>query len=72
MKDYVKMLDGHLTRRQVRFMIEQFVDKHFLSKEGSGSGTYYKLAYAFKHSSEIIARAIDIGIEEMKKRGEIK
>lgn len=72
MKDFVKMLEGHLTRRQVRFMIEQLVEKHFLSKEGTGSATYYKLADAFKHSSEIISRAIDIGIEEMKKRGEIK
>ena len=72
MKDFVKLLDGHLTRRQVRLMINQLVDKDYLVKEGEGAATIYKIADAFKQSSAMLARAFDLGIEEMKKRGEIK
>jgi len=72
MKDFVKLLDGHLTRRQVRLMVDQLIEKDFLDKEGEGSATVYKIADAFKQNSAMIARAFDLGIEEMKKRGEIK
>ena len=71
MKDFVKLLDGHLTRRQVRLMIDQLVDKDILAKEGEGAATTYKIGDAFIHSSAVLTRAIDLGIEEMKKRGEI-
>ena len=72
MKDFVRLLDGHLTRRQVRLMIEQLVDKDYLAKEGEGAATVYKTGDAFKQSSAMLARAFDLGIEEMKKRGEIR
>lgn len=72
MKDFVKLLEGHLTRRQVRLMIDQLVDKDYLAKEGEGAATIYKIADAFKQSSVMLARAFDLGIEEMRKRGEIK
>ena len=71
MKDFVKLLDGHLTRRQVRLMIDQLVDKDILAKEGEGAATTYKIGNAFIQSSAVLTRAIDLGIEEMKKRGEI-
>ncbi len=72
MKDFVKLLEGHLTRRQVRLMIDQLVEKDYLTKEGEGAATVYKIADAFKQSSAMIARAFELGIAEMKKRGEIK
>ena len=53
-------------------MINQLVDKDYLAKEGEGAATIYKIADAFKQSSAMLARAFDLGIEEMKKRGEIK
>ena len=52
-------------------MIEQLVDKDILAKEGEGAATTYKIGNAFIHSSAVLTRAIDLGIEEMKKRGEI-
>lgn len=72
MKDFVKLLDGHLTRRQVRLMIDQLVEKEYLTKEGEGAATVYRIADAFIQSSAMLARAYNLGIEEMKKRGEIK
>ena len=53
-------------------MIDQLVDKDYLVKEGEGAATTYKIADAFKQSSAMLARAFDLGIEEMRKRGEIK
>jgi len=53
-------------------MIDQLVEKDYLTKEGEGAATVYKIADAFKQSSAMIARAFELGIAEMKKRGEIK
>ena len=72
MKDFVNLLEGHLTRRQVRLIIEQLVSNEFLVKEGEGAATVYKMTDAFKQSSAIFARAFDLGIAEMRKRGEIQ
>ncbi len=72
MKDFVNLLDGHLTRRQVRLVVDQLVEKDYLAKEGEGAATTYKIADAFIKNSAIVARAVDLGLEEMKKRGEIE
>lgn len=67
-----KLLDGHLTRRQVRLMVNQLVDREYLTKEGGGAATTYRIADTYIKRSAIAARAFDLGIEEMKKRGEIE
>lgn len=72
MKDFVNLLDGHLTRRQVRLMIDRLVDNHCLSKEGEGSGTTYYVSDSYAKNSELIAKAIDLGMDELRRRGEIK
>ena len=65
-------LEGHLTRRQVRLMIDQLLSNEFLLKEGEGAATIYRMTDAFKQSSAIFARAFDLGLEEMRKRGELQ
>ena len=72
MKDFVSLLDSHMSRRQVRTTIEQYVTQGYLTKEGIGSGTIYSVSDNYIKSSELMNRALDIGIEELKKRGEIK
>lgn len=72
MKDFVSLLDGHLTRRQVRLVITQLVEGHYLEKEGEGASTAYRVSDEYIKNSAIMARAYDLGIEEMKKRGEIE
>lgn len=72
MKDFVNLLDGHLTRRQVRLVINQLVNNEYLTKEGEGAATIYKISDTYIKKSEIAARALDLGLMEMKKRGEIE
>lgn len=72
MKDFVSLLDSHMSRRQVRTSIEQYVTQGYLTKEGIGSGTTYSVSEKYIKSSELMSKALDIGIEELKKRGEIK
>lgn len=71
MKDFAKLLDGHLTRRQVRTVIDKLVASQLLIKEGEGASTTYKIAEKYIKNSALVARAFDLGIQEMKKRGEI-
>ena len=72
MGDFVKLLDGHLTRRQVRVYIQHMVDQNILTASGKGYGTYYEISNNYKRNSVLIDKAFIIGIEELKKRGELK
>lgn len=72
MGDFVKLLDGHLTRRQVRVYIQHMVDQNILTASGKGYGTYYEISNNYKRNSVLIDKAFILGIEEQKKRGELK
>lgn len=72
MGDFVKLLDGHLTRRQVRVYIQHMVDQNILTASGKGYGTYYEISNNDKRNSVLIDKAFILGIEELKKRGELK
>lgn len=72
MGDFVKLLDGHLTRRQVRVYIQQMVERGILISEGKGFGTSYHISNNYKKSSILMEKALSLGIEELRKRGEIK
>ncbi len=71
MKDFSKLLEGHLTRRQVRTVIDKLVVSQILIKEGEGASTTYMIAEKYIKNSALVARAFDLGIKEMEKRGEI-
>lgn len=72
MGDFVKLLDGHLTRRQVRVYIQHMVDQNILTANGKGYGTYYEISNNYKRNSVLIDKAFILGIEKLKKRGELK
>lgn len=72
MGDFVKLHDGHLTRRQVRVYIQHMVDQNILTASGKGYGTYYEISNNYKRNSVLIDKAFILGIEELKKRGELK
>lgn len=72
MGDFVKLLDGHLTRRQVRVYIQHMVDQNILTASGKGYGTYYEISNNYKRNSVLIDKAFILDIEELKKRGELK
>jgi len=71
MKDFAKLLEGHLTYRQVRTNIDRLVELKYLTKEGEGAATIYKIGEKFIEDTALTARAINLGMEEMKRRGEI-
>lgn len=72
MKDFVSMLGTHMTRRKIRVIVDQYVEQHYLKKEGIGSGTTYTLSEEYIRNTELMSKALGIGLEELKKRGEIK
>ena len=72
MKDFVSILDSHMSRKQVRNTINLLVEKKILSKEGVGSGTIYSVSENYINNSIMISKALEIGLEELKRRGEIK
>ena len=71
MKDFVDLLSGHLTRRQVRVLIDQMVVENILEKKGSGSGTSYSISEEYVKNTALLTKALGIGLEVLKERGEI-
>lgn len=72
MKDFVSILESHMSRKQVRNTINLLVEKKILLKEGVGSGTIYSVSENYINNSIMISKALEIGLEELKRRGEIK
>ena len=72
MRDFVSILGTHMTRRRIRVIIDQYVEQGYLSKEGVGSGTLYFISEEYVKNSEIMNKALGIGLEELKRRGEIE
>ena len=72
MKDFSDLMSGHLTRRQVRSLINQMVDEGVLTKSGVGSGTVYSVSENYAKDTELVVKAIGLGLEELRKRGEIQ
>lgn len=64
-------LKSFLTRDQVKYFVGQLVRAGTLDKEGRGKGTVYRLGKKMEEQEKIAFRAFELGVEEMKKRGEI-
>ena len=68
MGDFVKLLEGHMTRRQIRVGIQKFVDVGILVSEGTGAGTRYSLSETYKERTKILDEALIIGLKEIARR----
>lgn len=71
MGDFQRILSPHRTRDQVRYLIGQLVEQGLLDKEGSHKGTSYHLSASAVRDQELYGRALELGIAEMKRLGEI-
>ncbi len=71
MGDFVKLFEGHITRRKIKYFIEKMLESKLLNSTGIGSGTHYFLSDDYRERRVIIDKAMKIGFEELKKRGEI-
>ena len=60
-----------MTRDQVKYLISQMVNEGILDKEGKGKGTTYKQGKKMEDGAKLAIRAIQLGLEEMKKKGEL-
>ena len=65
------VFEGHVTRRKIKYFIEKMCEAQLLNSIGSGSATHYVLSDDYREKRVIIDKALKIGFEELKKRGEI-
>lgn len=70
MGDFVKLLEGHMTRRQIRVGVQKLVEGRILVVAGEGSGTRYSLSESYKERSKRLNEALVIGLKEMAKRND--
>lgn len=71
MKDFVKLFDNHLSRKQVRTAIYSLVDLGTLSTTGKGAGTRYILTKKYFEANQVFSEALRIGLTTMAKNGEL-
>ena len=69
--DMMKLLGDHISEKQLRNYIEELLGLEWLKKEGKTAQTTYLIGDKFKNSQEKIMEAVSIGLEEMKKRGDL-
>lgn len=70
MKDFESLFVGHRTRKQVKSIVMDCVEKKILKKEGRTADTRYSITDEYKKMNEIMAKAFQIGLQEMWNRGE--
>ncbi|MFW5983061.1 MAG: ATP-dependent DNA helicase RecG, partial [bacterium] len=70
-KDFVELFEGRLTRKQVRYIVDKLVERKDLEKEGKGKGTTYTIGKNFIKSMDILSKAVDIGLKQMRENGEL-
>ena len=71
MKDFELLFLNFMTRERVKYTVYSLVQNGFLSKKGKGFTTEYSVGKAIENISGILSRAVELGIEEMKKLGEL-
>lgn len=72
MGDFVQLFKGKLTRDQVKNIIYKLVKIGFLASEGKGRATKYLLDKQMEQGKQILSRAIELGMEQLVKSGEIE
>jgi ATP-dependent DNA helicase RecG len=72
MSDFVKIFDKLLTREQVKYAIYNLTENGIIIKSGEGRNTEYRFNMNFKDAQKMLERIVELGVEEMKKRGEMK
>lgn len=71
MGKFVELFKGQLSRDQVKVFIYKLVTQKYLEFEGNGSAREYHLSKNAKEGESLKKRATEIGLEIMKKNGEL-
>lgn len=69
--DLEKIVGSHLTTKQLRRFLESLRDMGLLKTEGQRNSTYYMIGDAYKANSQVIQKALAIGLQKLKEEGEI-
>lgn len=70
MKDFVTVLEPHMTRRQIRMLIDQLVTQNMLLRVGKGSATHYELHPDYEKQQKMQAQALEIGMAALQNQDE--
>lgn len=70
MRELVSLLGGQMSRKQIRSHIQELCECGKLKSTGQGSATSYSLSDSFIQEQAMLHKAMQVGIEEMRKRGE--
>lgn len=68
---FVDLFAGKLTREQVKTVIYNLTKDKILEHKGKGAAREYFLGKAAINSGKMLQRAMKLGLEEMRKRGEL-
>ena len=71
MKDFVDLFEGTLSRKQVRTNVNKLIVSKKLKQNGKGKGTYYTIGDNHIKQMEILDKALQLGIEQLKTNGHI-
>lgn len=69
--DINNIIGNHLSGKQIRRFIDQLKAEGFLKMEGTKGHFVYMIGDSFKENNNIIQKALNIGMAELKKKGEI-
>ena len=68
MKDFETILQGYMTRRQVKTLIEQLIKEGYILKSGQGSGTYYTVSPQYIERKTMMIEAVGIGLKTIQEK----
>jgi ATP-dependent DNA helicase RecG len=68
MGDFVNLLSGNLSRKQIRTYIEKLVDNGMLTFEGEAKKRTYSLNRKYKDEMALINKAVEIGLIEIREQ----
>ena len=68
MGDFVNLLSGNLSRKQIRTYIEKMVDNGMLTFEGEAKKRTYSLNRKYKDEMALINKAVEIGLIEIREQ----
>lgn len=67
MNDFVALFNNKLTRRQILYRLNKFLESNLLEKVGKGKSTIYSMGKGYAASKELLDKAMKIGIEQLIK-----
>ena len=71
MGDFETLFFGKFSRKQMRTLINGYVERKILIRKGTGSGTRYEISHEYTEKNKIMLKALQIGLQVLHDRGEI-